>query len=236
MANEFPQVWFDTFLAPDSAPPVHRELAFIQAHLPVTRYRRLLDVPCGIGRHAGPLAALGYEVLGVDRSEAALDAARSLYPRVEFRRLDMLALDALGEKRFDGILCLWQSFGFGDTNANRDLLRAMGRTLRPGGRLLMDIYNSDAVSRLPSTDVETRNGRVVRTSRARVGRRLRVELEYSDSRTVDVHDWEIYGPSDFEQLANEVGFDVRVSCAWFDAAVPPSEDHLRMQFLLERGA
>jgi 2-polyprenyl-3-methyl-5-hydroxy-6-metoxy-1,4-benzoquinol methylase len=94
MANEFPQAWFDTFLAPENAAPVHRELDFIQAHLPASRFPRLLDVPCGIGRHAGPLAALGYEVLGIDRSEAALSVAGSLHPKVEFRRLDMLALGA----------------------------------------------------------------------------------------------------------------------------------------------
>ena len=234
MANEFPQIWFDTFLAPDNASPVDRELAFIQAHLPVASFRRLLDVPCGIGRHAGPLASLGYEVVGVDRSEAALSVATSLYPGVEFRRLDMLALDALEGASFDAVLCLWQSFGFGDSNENRKILDAMGRALRPGGRLLMDIYNSDAVDQLPSDSVETRNGREVRTRRARAGRRLRVELEYAGATTVDVHDWEIYRPSEFEKLANLVGLHVRVSCAWFDATIPPSEDHLRMQFLLER--
>ena len=36
----------------------------------------LLDVPCGFGRHAVPLAAAGYAVTGVDRSSALLDAAR----------------------------------------------------------------------------------------------------------------------------------------------------------------
>jgi SAM-dependent methyltransferase len=234
MANDFPQVWFETFLAPANAAPVHREMAFIKTHLPAETFGRLLDVPCGIGRHAGPLAALGYEVVGVDRSEAALEVARRLYPSVKFIMLDMLALDALGEGRFDGLLCLWQSFGFGDSKENRNLLHAMARTLRPGGRLLMDIYNGEAVNRLPASAVEARNGTVVRTRRTRVGRRLRVELEYSGSATPDVHDWEVYSPSDFKKLAGEVGMDVRVSCAWFDASIPPSEDHLRMQFLLER--
>jgi SAM-dependent methyltransferase len=182
------------------------------------------------------LAALGYDVVGVDRSEAALDVARNLYPNVEFRTLDMLALDALDEASFDAVLCLWQSFGYGDSDQNRDVLRSMGRAMRPGGRLLMDIYNSDAVRKLPRSGVETRNGTVVKTRRTHVDRRLRVELEYYGSPALDVHDWEIYDPSDFENLAKAVGFEIRKSCAWFDAAIPPSESHLRMQFLLERSA
>jgi hypothetical protein len=100
----------------------------------------------------------------------------------------------------------------------------------------MDVYNADAVNQLPDESTEERNGRLVHTRRARSGRRLRVEIEYSGSEVQDVHDWEIYGPSDFEDIANRAGLDVLLSCAWFDATVPPSEDHLRMQFLLERRA
>ena len=120
-------------------------------------------------------------MVGADRSEPSLEVASSLYPNVEFRKLDMLALGALGAGRFDAVLCLWQSFGFGDSSQNRDVLRSMGRAVRPGGRVLMDIYNSDAVRSLPSSDVQTRDGTVVTTRRTQVGRRLRVELEDAGS-------------------------------------------------------
>jgi SAM-dependent methyltransferase len=236
MANEFPSIWFDTFLSPENAAPVHRELDFVRAYFPLPAFRRLLDVPCGIGRHAGPLSDLGYEMVGIDRSETALEVARRAYPTVEFRALDMLRVRELGEARFDGALCLWQSFGFGDSAENLRLLADVRRVLRPGGRLLMDVYNADAVSRLPAESTEERSGRHVRTRRTRSAGRLRVEIEYSGSDVRDVHDWEIYGPADFEQIANRAGLEVLLSCAWFDATVPPSADHLRMQWLLERGA
>jgi SAM-dependent methyltransferase len=234
MPNAFPPIWFDTFLSPGNAAPVHRELDFVQAHLPLPEFCRLLDVPCGIGRHAGPLNDLGYDMVGVDRAQSALDVARRTYPAVEFRALDMLRVRELGEERFDGVLCLWQSFGFGDSAENQELLDDFRRVLRPGGRLLMDIYNAEAVSRLPAESTEERNGRRVRTRRARSDGRLRVEIEYSGSDVRDVHDWEIYGPSEFEEAAKRAGLEPLIRCAWFDAAVPPSADHLRMQFLLER--
>src|SRR6201999_893423 len=37
----------------------------------------LLDVACGFGRHALPLAQAGFHVTGVDRSAALLDEARA---------------------------------------------------------------------------------------------------------------------------------------------------------------
>jgi len=134
------------------------------------------------------------------------------------------------------VLCLWQSFGFGDAVENRSLLADFRRVLRPGGRLLMDIYNGEAVNELPDESTEERNGRLVHARRTRSGGRLRVEIEYSGSEVRDVHDWEIYGPLDFEETANGAGLEVLFSCAWCDATVRPSEDHLRMQFLLERRA
>ena len=39
--------------------------------------RSLLDLGCGTGNHALPLAQKGYRVLGVDRSNDMLDAARN---------------------------------------------------------------------------------------------------------------------------------------------------------------
>ncbi|MQA92095.1 MAG: methyltransferase domain-containing protein [Gemmatimonas sp.] len=233
MPNEFPAVWFDTFLSPTNAAPVDRELDFIRLHLPVSEYPRLLDVPCGIGRHSGPLAAVGYEVVGIDKSGAALAVARQQYPDVEFRELDMFALKTVA-RTFDGVLCLWQSFGYGDSEQNRGVLADMHQLLRPGGRILLDIYNAEAAALLPPLAAEQRRGRTVWTRRVLTDRRLLVELEYSDVEEIDRHEWEIFNPSQIKQLAAEVDLDTLVCCAWFDPAFPPNKEHLRMQLLLER--
>lgn len=235
MPNEFPPIWFDTFLRPENAAPVDRELAFIQRHLPRSTFRRLLDMPCGIGRHAGPLSALGYEVLGIDRSAAALAVARETYPGVECLELDMFRIASIG-RTFDGVLCLWQSFGYGTPDQNRQLLRDMRQVLRPGGRILLDIYNAAAAVDLPLWTTEQRGERVVRTRRKWDHRRLHVELEYSDAQGIDIHEWEVYTASELRQLAGEVNLEVLLSCAWFDESIQPSNEHLRMQLLLERTA
>jgi SAM-dependent methyltransferase len=181
------------------------------------------------------LSALGYAVLGIDRSEAALAVARTLYPQVEFLALDMFKLGSM-ERTFDAIVCLWQSFGYGDADQNRMVLSDMRQVLRPGGRVLLDIYNADAVAALPTQSTEQRAGRTIQTRRLLQDRRLQVELEYSDAVGVDKHEWEIFTPGQISQLAAEVDLNVLVSCAWFDEAMRPSSEHLRMQVLLERAS
>lgn len=233
MPNEFPPIWFETFLSPNSVATVERELSFVSRHLPVSEYRCLLDIPCGIGRHSGPLSTLGYEVLGVDRSEAALAVASKQYPSVEFLALDMFQLSSI-RRTFDAVLCLWQSFGYGDAAQNRELLGSMRQVLRPGGRVLLDIYNADAVVALPAHAAERRAGRTIHTRRSMKDRRLRVELEYSGAAGIDTHEWEVFTPGQIMQLAAEVELDMLLSCAWFDETIQPSREHLRMQLLLER--
>ena len=63
----------------------------------------MLDVPCGFGRHAVPLARAGHRVVGVDRSQSLLDeAARRAgsEPRLTFTRADYRELP-FADERFD---------------------------------------------------------------------------------------------------------------------------------------
>jgi SAM-dependent methyltransferase len=46
--------------------------------------RRVLEVGCGFGHYSARIRALGFDVLGVDISETAVNTARSRHPGVEF--------------------------------------------------------------------------------------------------------------------------------------------------------
>jgi len=72
----FPLDWFDTFAATVPGRLIEIELEGIARTLPVQSFRRILDVGCGIGRIAGPLAARGYSLTGLDINVDALAAAR----------------------------------------------------------------------------------------------------------------------------------------------------------------
>jgi hypothetical protein len=47
-------------------------------------------------------------------------------------------------------------------------------------------------------------------------------------------DWHLYSPDELGAASEQSGFEVVLRCAWFDAAVPVSPEHARMQFVLER--
>ncbi len=234
MTNDFSATWFETFLALETAPPIDRELDFIRTHLPLDRFPRLLDIPCGIGRHAIPLARLGYAVLGIDRAEPALDVARQQkVSGATFRTLDMRDL-ALVHQTFDGVLCLWSSFGYGTLEQNQRLLGDMSGRLRDGGRLLLDVFNADALHRLPAAESAVRGGRTIATRREIVDRRFRVHVNYSGTQDEDTFDWIVYTPAQLSDTGASVGLDALFACAWFDPDVPPSAEHQRMQMLFEK--
>jgi SAM-dependent methyltransferase len=117
-----------------------READFVQTVLQVAPPARLLDVPCGGGRHSLALAARGYDVTAVDLSPTFLEAARSKPAppagRVAWEQRDMRDLPWPGA--FDGALCMGNSFGYLDDDGNEAFIRAVARALKPGARFVLD--------------------------------------------------------------------------------------------------
>jgi SAM-dependent methyltransferase len=101
---------------------------------------RLLDVPCGGGRHSHALAARGYQMTGVDISPRFLEAARARPVagpgQVTWEQRDMR--DLPGPAAFDGAFSLGNSFGYYDDEGNSAFLRAVAAALKPGARFLLD--------------------------------------------------------------------------------------------------
>jgi SAM-dependent methyltransferase len=154
-----PREWFRgffdaTYLASDG-PAVHGrrargEIDFATRVLALRPGARVLDVPCGFGRHSGELARRGYSVVGVDLSPTMLGAARRAHgksPRLRFVRGDMRRLAYRAE--FDGLICLFTSFGYFGERENVATLRRFARALRPGARLLIDHRNPHHDATLP---------------------------------------------------------------------------------------
>jgi SAM-dependent methyltransferase len=108
----------------------------------------VLELACGTGRIALPLAAAGLEVMGVDRSEAMLTIARrklaalpaAVQRRVTLVHQDMSALD-LG-RRFGFVFVPARSFqALLTVDLQRKSLEAMRRHLDPAGRLGLHLFD-----------------------------------------------------------------------------------------------
>ena len=71
---------------------IQREAPFLREVLAGGPSKRLLDLGCGTGEHARFLQEEGFEVTGVDASEAQLAQAREAGPGPEFVKGDLAAL------------------------------------------------------------------------------------------------------------------------------------------------
>jgi len=97
---------------------------------------RLLDVPCGNGRHSIELARRGYRITGIDLSQEFLAAARAELD-ADWRFGDMRALE-LEASAFDGAFCFGNSFGYLDYEGVGAFLSSMAGALKPGAKLVIE--------------------------------------------------------------------------------------------------
>jgi SAM-dependent methyltransferase len=99
----------------------------------------VLDVCCGTGLLAVELAALGYEVVGLDGSEAMLARARRrLRSEVRLVRSTLPALAVTGE--FDAAVCTFDGLNYLTPADLRSTLAALALRLRPAGWLVFDVH------------------------------------------------------------------------------------------------
>lgn len=140
-----PNKWYETFfhgVALDlwrayTTPELTRtEADFLAETLNLVPGARVLDVPCGNGRHAIELASRGCHLTGVDLSAEFLAEARRSDLPIEWRLADMR--DLPWESAFDAAYCWGNSFGYLDHAEMPDFCRALGRVLKPGARLVIE--------------------------------------------------------------------------------------------------
>jgi SAM-dependent methyltransferase len=142
--------WLD-FLALRAEPErTSQQVDFVVEQLGLEPGARLLDAPCGHGRHSLELARRGMRVTGVDLSPRSLQLARDAAGEegldVELVESDLRDLPWDGE--FDAAINLFTSFGYLPEQAEDErALAAIARALRPGGGFLIDVINPTALFR-----------------------------------------------------------------------------------------
>jgi len=125
-----------------------REVARLIELLELPSGARVLDCPCGQGRHAHLLAEAGFDVDGLDYSEPLLAVAkkRGTSKRLRYTQGDMRKLPSRWTAGFDVVVNLFTSFGFFDSpKDDLQVLAEFARVLKPGGQLVWHGGSRDGV-------------------------------------------------------------------------------------------
>jgi 2-polyprenyl-3-methyl-5-hydroxy-6-metoxy-1,4-benzoquinol methylase len=101
--------------------------------------QRILDCPCGYGRHSNALARLGFEVVGSDiNGEMLAPAIKAAEGISNVRYVKENMQDLAYRDEFDAVINLFFSFGFFETEEENDaVLRNFYDALKPGGKFMM---------------------------------------------------------------------------------------------------
>jgi SAM-dependent methyltransferase len=124
-----------------------KQVDFLIQALGLKPGEKVLDLACGIGRHAIELASRGFKhVIGQDFCRQYLEhaetEAKKLGVNLDLIESDMRRIPGYGN--LDAIYSWHTSFGyFEDERENEKVADAVGGALRQGGRFLLDTINRD---------------------------------------------------------------------------------------------
>ncbi len=175
----------------------------------------LLDLCCGPGRYAVPLALRGFHVTGVDSTSFLLEKAMGYASEkgvdVEWVQEDMRRF--VRPESYDLAINMYTSFGFfDDPNENMAVLKSVHASLKPGRVFIIDVGGKEIIARIfeatGSTDLQD-DGLIVQRRRVIDGW-SRMENEWilikdGSMRTLRLRHW-LYSGKELSDMLGVAGF------------------------------
>jgi SAM-dependent methyltransferase len=230
--NSYSQSWFEHFHVPIAEERTAKEVEFICGVGPLPGFPKVLDVCCGMGRHARALAGRGYSVTGLERDPVAISKARESGGGPHYIEADVREY-CPHDFSYDLVIMMSQSFGHFDAPTNSDVLHRLANSVRPGGRIILDLWNGEFfAAHQEERKLETPAG-IARENKRIAGDRLFVHVTYPDGAGEDF-EWQLFTPVKMKSLAEAVGCDLLISCTDFNASTRPHPESPRIQFVLQK--
>lgn len=243
--------WFEEFFSElygevlaSSYPPARtlRDARTIRRLLRLRAGQSVLDIPCGMGRIAIPLAMSGLRVTGVDQSvgylRRARSAARGAGVHVRWVSSDMRGIDFTEE--FDAAFNWFGSFGYFSNRDNLEFTRRVHDALRPGGRFLVEGFNATWLAKHHVGRWEDSRGgvHIAALSRWDAGtRRMRDLWTISDGQRTEQHrvSVRVFDAKEIRNLLREAGF-ARVAVFGYYPVGPVTRATRRMIAVAEKSS
>lgn len=128
-----------------------RDVDFLINKLKIKKTHKILDVPCGKGRHSLIFAKKGYKVTGVDISSSCIRGARerirkNFSKNITFHKGNMIDLKKF-KGEYDVVLNMWTSIGYFRTDReNERVIKNLITSLKGGGKLCIgNVANRDVI-------------------------------------------------------------------------------------------
>ncbi len=176
---------------------------------------KILDCPCGYGRHSIELASRNFLVTGVDINSKHLEKARINAGDVGVTFIERSMIDLEYVSEFNAIINIFASFGFFETDEeNERVLRNFFKALVPGGKFLMHIDAN--ISKMINE-----NHKYVSEKKLVTGGTLRIvdiynpktkkldgtwTIKEGDEEITRGYSVRIYTKEEFEQMCRKIGF------------------------------
>jgi SAM-dependent methyltransferase len=110
----------------------------------------VLDLGVGGGRTAGPLSKIAGRYIGIDYSQAMVEACRARYPQLEFRCGDATDLSQFQDGLFDAVVFSFNGIDYiRDDEGRAKCLSEVARVLKPGGVFVASSHNARVIGVWP---------------------------------------------------------------------------------------
>jgi SAM-dependent methyltransferase len=244
--------WYKTFFGEDylrlyepvlTPERTQREVDGIVNLLALSKGSRILDLCCGHGRHAIPLAQHSYKVTGQDLSEVFLreaeKEAQAKGVHVDWLHGDMRNIPF--ENEFDAVINIFTAFGYlEDQGEDQKVLQQVCKALKQGGLFLIETIHREGLMRHYASqhieyypegliELEERSFDLL-TSRNEVN----ITMIYPDGqRTEYSHSLRVYTLTELAQMLTMAGLQVKAYCgAWYGSEL--TKDSFRLILLSQK--
>ncbi|OQY11696.1 MAG: hypothetical protein B6I30_06275 [Desulfobacteraceae bacterium 4572_187] len=204
----------------------------------------ILDLGCGTGNHAIPLAHRGYRVTGVDRSSEMLKHAKAkaqtqhTAPKKapQFLKGDVRCLEL--DQSFDTVIMMFAVLGYQLTNhALSSTLWTIRQHLKPGGLFIFDVWYGPAVLAIRPgdkiKDIPTTDGKMIRMTSGTldVGRHLcqvnyrllKISGDRVENDSTESHTMRYFFPMELDMALSFHKFKLQSLTAFPDPEKPADE-------------